>query len=216
MSEGIAYASIVSTDPLVVAADVGKAAKDGSGISDFFSIDNRTGKLRTRISAPSDQYAASCGSSSEVEDCHQIAVGNDRLYLPTEKHDGSGGALSQTNEIVALDLTTGKQIGQRADAGEDYTIMPLRMDGTNLLAYKRPPYDKGGQIVSIDGGSFKETKLLENPATESVRDAEAGMSSDYTEIRYAQGHLYMSAVFASDLGASDDDKEYLVLAFGAS
>ncbi|MFI5676847.1 outer membrane protein assembly factor BamB family protein [Streptomyces cellulosae] len=215
MSEGIAYASVVSTDPLVVAADVGEAAKDGSGISDFFSIDNKTGKLRTRISAPSDQYAASCDGITRVEDCHQIVVGNDRLYLPTEEHDGSGGALSQTNEIVALDLTTGKQIGQRADAGEDYTIMPLRMDGTNLLAYKRPPYDKGGQIVSIDGGSFKETKLLENPATESVRDAETSMSPAYSEFRYGQGRLYMSAVFASDLGSSKD-KEYLALAFGAS
>ncbi|MFI6935642.1 PQQ-binding-like beta-propeller repeat protein [Streptomyces sp. NPDC050287] len=215
MSEGIAYASVVSTDPLVVAADVGEAAKDGSRISDFFSIDNRTGKLRTRISAPSDQYAASCGDITDVEECHEIAVGNDRLYLPTEEHDGSGGALSQTNEIVAIDLATGKQTGQRADAGEDYTIMPLRMDGTDLLAYKRPPYDKGGQIVSIDGGSFKETKLLENPATESVRDAETRMSPDYSEFRYGQGHLYMSSVLASDLGGSED-KEYLVLAFGAS
>ncbi|CAM5440978.1 hypothetical protein SALBM311S_00882 [Streptomyces alboniger] len=214
MGAGIAYASVVSTDPLVVAADVGEAAKDGSGISDFFSIDNKTGKLRTRISAPSDQYAASCDGITKVEECHQIAVGNDRLYLSTEEHDGSG-EFSDTNEIVAIDLATGKQTGQRADAGDDYTIMPLRMDGTNIIAYKRPPYDKGGQIVSIDGGSFKETKLLENPATESVRDAETSMSPDYSEFLYAQGHLYMSSVFASDLTSSDDE-EYLALGFGAS
>ncbi|MEU0073697.1 PQQ-binding-like beta-propeller repeat protein [Streptomyces sp. NPDC006332] len=214
MGGGIAYASVVSTDPLVVAADIGEAAKDGSGISDFFSIDNKTGKLRTRISAPSDQYAASCDGITKVEECHQIAVGNDRLYLSTEEHDGSG-KFSETNEIVAIDLATGKQTGQRADAGDDYTIMPLRMDGTNIIAYKRPPYDKGGQIVSIDGGSFKETKLLENPATESVRDAETSMSPDYSEFLYSQGHLYMSAVFASDLTGSDDE-EYLALGFGAS
>ncbi|MEV0641094.1 PQQ-binding-like beta-propeller repeat protein [Streptomyces sp. NPDC050619] len=214
MATGIAYASVVSTDPLVVAADVGEAAEDGSGISDFFSIDNKTGKLRTRISAPSDQYAASCDGITKIEECHQIAVGNDRIYLPTEEHDG-GGEYSQTNEIIAIDLTTGKQTGQRADAGDDYTISPLRMDGTNLIAYKRPPYDKGGQIVSIDGGSFKMTKLLENPATESVRDAETSMLPDYAEILYSQGHLFMSAVYASE-PTSSDDKEYLALAFGAS
>ncbi|WP_318656269.1 outer membrane protein assembly factor BamB family protein, partial [Streptomyces resistomycificus] len=213
MATGISYASVVSTDPLVVAADVGEAAKDGSGISDFFSIDNKTGKLRTRISAPSDQYAANCDGITKVEACHQIAVGNDRLYLATEEHDGAG-EFAQTNEIVAIDLATGKQTGQRADAGDDYTIMPLRMDGTNVIAYKRPPYDKGGQIVSIDGGSFKETKLLENPATESVRDVETSMSPDYSEILYSQGHLFMSDVFASSLGGSD--KDYLVIAFGAS
>jgi hypothetical protein len=214
MAAGIAYASVVSTDPLVVAADVGEAAKDGSGISDFFSIDNKTGKLRTRIAAPSDQYAASCDGITKIEECHQIAVGNGRIYLPTEEHDGSG-EFSQTNEIVAIDLASGKQTGQRADAGDDYTLVPLRMDGTNIIAYKRPPYDKGGQIVSIDGGSFKETKLLENPASASVRDAETSMSPDYSEFLYSQGHLYMSAVFASDLTSSDDE-EYLALGFGAS
>ncbi|MDQ1046184.1 PQQ-binding-like beta-propeller repeat protein [Streptomyces sp. V4I2] len=215
MAQGIAYASVVSTDPLVVAADVGESAKDGSGISDFFSIDNKTGKLRTRISAPSDQYAASCDGITKIEECHQLAVGKDRLYVATEEEDGSG-EFSQTNHIVAIDLATGKLAGQRADAGDDYTIMPLRMDGTNIIAYKRPPYDKGGQIVSIDGSTFKETKLLENPATESVRDVETSMSPDYSEILYSQGHLFMSDIFASDLGSTGDDKEYLVIAFGAS
>ncbi|MXM66678.1 PQQ-binding-like beta-propeller repeat protein [Streptomyces sp. HUCO-GS316] len=214
MATGIKYASVVSTDPLVVAADVGESAKDGSGISDFFSIDNKTGKLRIRIPAPSDQYAARCDGITKIEECHQLAVGNDRLYVATEEHDG-GGDYSQTNEIVAFDLATGKLTGQRADAGDDYTISPLRMDGTNLIAYKRPPYDKGGQIVSIDGGSFKMTKLLENPSTESVRDAESRMTPDYSEILYSQGHLYMSDVFASSL-TSTNDKEYLAIAFGAS
>jgi hypothetical protein len=88
------------------------------------------------------------------------------------------------------------------------------MDGSNILAYKRPPYDKGGQIVSIDGTSFKETKLLENPATEAVRDAESSMLPDYAEILYSTGHLYMSQVYA-DKPSSADQKEYLAIAFGA-
>ncbi|MGP4092334.1 outer membrane protein assembly factor BamB family protein, partial [Streptomyces sp. KR55] len=130
MARGIEYASVVSTDPLVVAADVGDSAGDGSGISDFFSIDNKTGKLLTRISAPGDNYAAECDGITRIEDCSGIAIGNDRLYLPTEEHDGSG-EYSRTNEIVVFDLATGKQTGQRADAGDGYTITPLRMDGGN-------------------------------------------------------------------------------------
>ncbi|MFH8975831.1 PQQ-binding-like beta-propeller repeat protein [Streptomyces sp. NPDC017890] len=216
MAKGIEYASVVSTNPLVVAADVGDSAGDGSGISDFFSIDNKTGKLRTRISAPGDQFAADCDGITQVEHCSGLAVGNDRLYIPTEEHEAGGGeSYSQTNEVVAFDLATGKQTGQRADAGVDYTITPLRMDGGNVIAYKRPPYDKGGQIVSIDGGTFKQTKLLENPATEAVRDVETSMSPEYAEILYAQGHLYMSEVYASE-PLSPDDKEYLVIAFGTS
>ncbi|MEU8977468.1 PQQ-binding-like beta-propeller repeat protein [Streptomyces sp. NPDC048309] len=213
MAPGIEYASVVSTNPLVVAADVGDSAGDGSGISDFFSIDNKTGKLRTKISAPGKTYAARCDGITRIEYCSSLAVGNDKLYIPTEEHDGSGD-YSRTNEIVAFDLATGKQTGQRADAGDGYSLTPLRMDGTNLLAYKRPPYDKGGQIVTIDGTSFKETKLLENPSTEAVRNVETSMLPDYAEILYKDGHLYMSAVYASKLSASDD-KEYLAIAFGA-
>ncbi|MET9866892.1 hypothetical protein ABZZ16_11985, partial [Streptomyces sp. NPDC006386] len=107
------------------------------------------------------------------------------------------------------------QTGQRADAGDGYTISPLRMDGGNLIAYKRPPYDKGGQVVSIDGGSFKETKLLENPASDQVRDVETSMSPEYSEFLYGGGQLYMSKVYASKRSAGRD-KEYLAVGFGTS
>jgi hypothetical protein len=212
MSPGIEYASVVSTDPLVVAADVGDSAGDGSGISDFFSIDNKTGKLRAKISAPGETYAAKCDGITRIEFCKSLAVGNDKLYVPTEEHEGTGD-YSRTNEIVAFDLATGKQTGQRADAGDGYSITPLRMDGTSLIAYKRPPYDKGGQIVSFDGTSFKETKLMENPATQSTRDAESSMLPDYAEILYGDGRLYMSQVYA-DKPTSATDKAYLAIAFG--
>ncbi|MEV8545357.1 PQQ-binding-like beta-propeller repeat protein [Streptomyces sp. NPDC051572] len=216
MAEGIEYASIVSTDPLVVAADVGDSAGDGSGISDFFSIDNKTGALRSHISAPGKQYAARCDGITRVEYCTELAVGNDRLYVPTEEHDGSGDSYSQTNEIVAFDLATGKQTGQRADAGDGYTITPLRMDGSNVIAYKSPPYDKGGQIVSIDGTSFKETKLLENPSTETVRGTETTFLPDYAEILYGEGHLYMSAVYADKPSSSSTGDKDLAIAFGTT
>ncbi|MEV5181446.1 PQQ-binding-like beta-propeller repeat protein [Streptomyces werraensis] len=212
MDEGIEYAAVVSTDPLVVAADVGDSAGDGSGISDFFSIDNKTGKLRARLSAPGDEFAARCDAIYKVENCTGVTVGNDRLYIATEEHDSGGDSYSQTNEVVAFDLATGKQTGQRADAGENYEIFPLRMDGPNVIAYKRPPYDKGGQVVSIDGESFKETVLMENPSTEAVRDVESRMSPDYSEIQFGQGGLYMSSVYASDF--TSREKEYSVIAFG--
>jgi hypothetical protein len=212
MSPGIEYASVVSTDPLVVAADVGDTAGDGSGISDFFSVDNKTGTLRSKISAPGKTYAARCDGITRIEYCSGIAVGNDKLYIPTEEHDGTGD-YSRTNEIVAFDLATGKQTGQRADAGDGFTITPLRMDGTNVLAYKRPPYDKGGQIVTIDGTSFKETVLMENPSTQATRDAETSMLPEYAEILYGDGRLYMSQVYA-DKPTSADDKAYLAIAFG--
>ncbi|MFE3327635.1 PQQ-binding-like beta-propeller repeat protein [Streptomyces sp. NPDC059176] len=212
MPTGVEYASIVSTKPLVVAADVGDTAGDGSGISDFFVIDEKTGKLKVKIAADADRYAARC-ASTEVESCQRAVVGNGRLYLPTEEHDGSQDT-SDTNEIVSFDLNTGKATTDKAEAGDDYTIQPLRMDGGNIIAYKRPPYDKGGQIVSIDGATFKQTVLMENPADEAVRKAETGFSQDYAEIRYAAGRLFISETMLSKpSGIGSNDPEYLVLSY---
>ncbi|MER5854381.1 PQQ-binding-like beta-propeller repeat protein [Streptomyces sp900105245] len=213
MPAGVEYAAVVSTDPLVVAADVGDSAGDGSGISDYFSIDARTGSLLARISAPGKTYSGRCDGITRVEDCHQIVAGNGRLYLPTEEHDGSA-AYKDTNEIVSFDLDTGKQTGQRAEAGDGCTLSPLRMDGGNLIAYKRTPYDQGGQVVSIDGGSFKETKLLQNPATGIAQEAESSMLPDYSEILFGEGRLYMSKVFTETKSSGSGSKQYLVVAFG--
>ncbi|MET7647243.1 PQQ-binding-like beta-propeller repeat protein [Streptomyces sp. NPDC005426] len=215
MPPGVDYASIVSTKPLVVAADVGDTAGDGSGISDFFSIDAASGKLLTRIAADGDKYAASC-RSTKVESCQHLAVGNNRVYVPTEEHEGTGD-YGNTNEIVSFDLTTGKQTGDRADAGDRYSMFPVRMDGGNIIAYKEPPYDKGGQVVSIDGATFKQTVLMDNPGDESVRDAETSFSSDYAEYLYAGGKLFISETMVSKPRTSSlDDKEYLVVSFSTS
>ncbi|PZG78843.1 hypothetical protein C1I97_36350 [Streptomyces sp. NTH33] len=210
MARGIEYAAIVSTAPLVVGAEVG----DSRGISDFFSVDE-TGRMRAHITAPRDQYTFRCDRISAIEDCKSLAVGNDRLYLATERHDGTG-EFTKTNEIIAFDLGTGKQTGQRADAGDGYQLYPLRMDGGNVIAYKTPPYDKGGQVVSIDGSGFKETKLLENPSSQNVRNVERTMSPDYSEILYSQGRLYLADTYARKSSSAVFGKQYLVMVLGTS
>ncbi|TDF47048.1 hypothetical protein E2C00_09565 [Streptomyces sp. WAC05374] len=212
MPAGVEDAGIVSTKPLVVAADVGDTAGDGSGISDFFSIDEKTGKLKVKIAADAERYAAECDSSG-VEVCHRAVVGNNRLYLPTEDHEG-GGEYGDTNEIVSFDLTTGKPTTDKADAGDRYSMFPLRMDGGNIIAYKKAPYDKGGQVVSIDGGTFKQTVLLENPSDKSVRSAEQSFVLDSAEIRYSDGRLFIADdLFDKPSDSSTDHKEYLAIGF---
>ncbi|MEV4427691.1 PQQ-binding-like beta-propeller repeat protein [Streptomyces sp. R-07] len=216
MPAGVKYASVVSTKPLVVAADVGDTAGDGSGISDFFSIDEKTGKLKAKITADADQYAARC-RSTKVEACSQALVGNGRLYVPTEEHEGSTGEYGdETNEIIAFDLATGRTVPEKADAGDKYTFVPLRMDGGNLIVYKAPPYDKGGRIVSVDGGTMKETLLLENPADKTVHNAENSFSLNGAELLYGDGRFFLSETMVSkprESSSSSDIKEYLIVSF---
>ncbi|MFI1657803.1 PQQ-binding-like beta-propeller repeat protein [Streptomyces sp. NPDC020472] len=216
MPSGAKYASVVSTKPLVVAADIGDTAGDGSGISDFFSIDEKTGKLKAKITADADQYAARC-RATEVESCTQALVGNGRLYVPTEEHEGSTGEYGdETNEIIAFDLATGRTVPEKADAGDKFTFVPLRMDGGNLIAYKAPPYNQGGRIVSVDGGTMKETLLLENPADKSIHNAESSFSLNGAELLYRDGRFFISETLISkprESTSANDIKEYLVASF---
>ncbi|MCX5147325.1 PQQ-binding-like beta-propeller repeat protein [Streptomyces sp. NBC_00320] len=213
LSPGIEWASIVSTKPLIVAADVGKAAKNASGVSDLFVVDPK-GELKARISLASGNFGGKC-NGTDVEKCYGFVVGNGKLYLPSIEHQGkeSGG---DTNELLSFDLETGKETTDRADAGEKYTLFPLRMDGSNVIAYKEPPYDKGGQIVSIDGTTMKETVLMENPAEKASRTAETGYSPDYSEYRYHNGKLFISRTMARKPYSDKGDPEYLFVSFSAS
>ncbi|MEU8838770.1 PQQ-binding-like beta-propeller repeat protein [Streptomyces roseus] len=213
LSPGIQWASIVSTKPLIVGADVGKTAKNASGVSDLFVVDPK-GELKARISLASGTFGGKCGGT-EVEKCAGFVVGNGKIYLPSIEHQGSA-EVGRTNELLSFDLETGKQTTDRADAGERYTLFPLRMDGPNIIAYKEPPYDKGGQVVSIDGTTMKETVLMENPAEKASRTAETGFSPDYSEYRYHNGKLFISRTTARKPYSDKGDPEYLFVSFTAS
>ncbi|WP_405762027.1 PQQ-binding-like beta-propeller repeat protein [Streptomyces sp. NBC_00045] len=213
LSPGIEWASIVSTKPLIVAADVGKTAKNATGVSDLFVVDPK-GELKARISLASGNFGGKCGGT-EVEKCSGFVVGNGKVYLPSIEHQGKEAA-GRTNELLSFDLETGKQTTDRADAGERYTMFPLRMDGANIIAYKVPPYDKGGQVVSIDGTTMKETVLMENPAEKTSRSAETAFSPDYSEYRYHNGKLFISRTTARKPYSDKGDPEYLFVSFSAS
>ncbi|MCX5206238.1 PQQ-like beta-propeller repeat protein [Streptomyces sp. NBC_00237] len=213
MPRGFDYPSIVSTRPLVVAAKLSSASGGGSGISDFFSIDEKTGKLRTIIPAPADRYAADC-PFDEVDGCHGAVVGNGRIYLPTKEHQVGTAQFPRTNEIVSLDLTTGKPTSDKADAGERHEMYPLRMDGGNVIAYRAPLAGEGSrQIVSIDGAVFQPVPLLESRVWGSAHGKECAFSSG-AEILYAHGRLFMSGrMIGKPRKSSTDEKKCLAMAY---
>lgn len=206
---GVDGAQIVSTKPLIVAVDINHTSKNAIGVSDLFVLDDG-GQLKTRIPLTSGNYNPECGT--DVEDCVHMVVGNGKLYLPTEEHKGSA-EVGRTNEIVSFDLETGKLTTDRADAGERYTIYPLRMDGSNLIAHKIPPYDGGGQVVSIDGKSMKETLLMQNPATKESQRAETQYVPDSAEYRYGNGKLFIARTAVMSRSSAATDPYYSFVSF---
>lgn len=210
VTPGVDNAKIISTRPVVFGQDTQEIT--ASGVTDAFSLDDQ-GKLRAKISLPDGKYDHDC-EVNVVYACTSLAVGNDKLYVPTRQHDGGGDGYSQTNEIIAFSLATGKTTGDRADAGENGEMFPIRMDGGNILAYKDAGYDKGAQVVSLNGKTMKETKLLETPAAESVGSAISGMVPKSNELLYADGRLYLGKELISK-PYSKDEKEYTALGFVA-
>ncbi|MEU9377934.1 PQQ-binding-like beta-propeller repeat protein [Streptomyces sp. NPDC048255] len=214
LSPGIEWAGIISTKPLVIAADVGKTAKNATGVSDLFVVDD-AGQLKSRISLASGNFNPEC-PATEVEQCSNMVVGNGKVYVPSYEHQGQDSSGARTNELLSFDLETGKQTNDRADAGERYQIMPLRMDGSNVIAYKIPPYDKGGQIVSIDGKTMKETLLMENPGDKTSQRAETRTTPTAAEYRYHNGKLFIARWYARKPYSGGGDPEYLFVSFTAS
>ncbi|MFE2857488.1 PQQ-binding-like beta-propeller repeat protein [Streptomyces lavendulae] len=213
LSPGIEWAGIISTKPLIVAANVGNTAKNATNVSDLFVVDD-AGQLKSHIALSGGNYAPKC-PATEVEQCSNMVVGNGKVYMPSYEHQGSA-SVGRTNEIVSFDLETGKATADRADAGERYTMYPLRMDGPNIIAYKVPPYDGGGRVVSIDGKTMKETLLMQNPAEKTSQRIETSFSLDYSEYRYHNGHLFISRTMARKPYSDKGDPEYLFASFIAN
>lgn len=213
LSPGIEWAGIISTKPLIVAANVGNTAKNATNVSDLFVVDDAY-QLKARIALAAGNYAPKC-PATEVEQCSNMVVGNGKVYLPSYEHQGTA-SVGRTNEIVSFDLETGKPTADRADAGERYTMYPLRMDGSNIIAYKVPPYDGGGQVVSIDGKTMKETLLMQNPADKTSQRTETSFSLDYSEYRYHNGHLFISRTMVRKPYSDKADPEYLFASFVAN
>ncbi|MFE6398822.1 outer membrane protein assembly factor BamB family protein [Streptomyces alboflavus] len=208
LTAGVDNAKIISTNPIVFGQDTEEIT--ASGATDVFSLSN-AGKLRARIKLEDGKYSHDC-EVNKWASCKAIVVGNDKLYVPTRQHDAGGSDYGFTNEIIAFSLATGKTTGDRADAGDDGEMFPIRMDGGNLLAYKGGGYKKGAKVVSLDGKSMKETTLLETPATESVSRAISGMVPKSNELLYTGGNLFFGKKLISK-PYSKDDKEYIALGF---
>jgi hypothetical protein len=161
------------------------------------------GAVRSQLKS-SDTFRPECGFAildRDLTGCFGTAADASTLYLPTDAKTGA-------NEIVAFDLSTGKEKWRvKSPAAE--SMLPLKMDGTRLIAYVEPSYDAGGRIVSIPttGSDHKPTKLLQNPqGTASVENGFFSKAVDYVD-----GRFYLST---TRLTGNDQSKEKLMLAYG--
>ncbi|MBW8702866.1 Outer membrane protein assembly factor BamB [Streptomyces sp. MBT84] len=151
-----------------------------------------------------DSFAPECGFavlSRDLQGCTGAVADATTLYLPTESKSGP-------NEVVAFSLDTGKE-KWRVKSPADETMLPLKTDGTRLIAYVEPSYSAGGQVVSIptSGGSHGVSRLLQNPS--GAAQVESGFYAKAVD--YVDGRFYIST---TRLSGTNQSKEKLMLAYG--
>jgi outer membrane protein assembly factor BamB len=195
--KGWTVARTYSIDPLVVYST--NKDKKAWNITTLTA----TGEMRSQVGVD-ENFAPSCGWAILARDltgCSGVAADADTLYLPTEATTGA-------NEVVAVDLATGKE-KWRVKSPADDSMMPVRAEGGKLIAYVEPSYDAGGRIVSIttSGSDHTPAELLRNP--ESTAQIENGFFSK--DLAWVDGRFYLST---TRLTGNDDAKEKLMLAFG--
>ncbi|MFF7974096.1 PQQ-binding-like beta-propeller repeat protein [Streptomyces sp. NPDC007905] len=197
VKKGWKVARTYSLDPLVVYLT--NEDKKAWNISTF----TQDGKFRSEVKV-NEKFAPRCGWAileRDLQGCQGVAVDADTLYLPTDTTTGA-------NEIVAISLATGKE-KWRVKSPAQEPMSPLKTEGGKLIAYVRPSYDAGGQVVSIPtgGGSHTTTKLLQNPS------GTAEIESSYFDgaVDWVGGRFFISS---TRLTGNDDSKEKLMMAFG--
>ncbi|MEV0094826.1 PQQ-binding-like beta-propeller repeat protein [Streptomyces sp. NPDC050738] len=154
-----------------------------------------------------DSFQPSCGMSifvGEMQSCTGVATDANTLYLPTTPAQSTSSG--RQNEIVAIDLNTGKA-KWRSPAGDGRTAMPLRTEGANLLAYLEPSYDKAGAITSIGPSGGKATVVLQHPL--STASIENGFFSK--KVEYVDGR---SIIMSSRVDGKDDSTDKIMLVYG--
>lgn len=164
---------------------------------------NSDGSVRSQADVKGT-FAPDCGwaiLNRDLQGCQGVAADADTLYLPTKQTTGA-------NEIVAVDLSTGKE-KWRAKSPSDTSMMPLKVENGRLIAYVEPSYDQGGQIVSLaaGGANHAPVKLLQNPR--GTAEIENGFFS--RDVDWVDGRFYIST---GRLNGNDKSKEKLMLAFG--
>ncbi|MFE9171401.1 PQQ-binding-like beta-propeller repeat protein [Streptomyces kebangsaanensis] len=136
-----------------------------------------------------------------MQSCKAVASDADTLYLPTKAATGP-------NEIVAISLATGKE-KWRVKSPTNTSMMPLRVENGQLIAYAEAWYNAGGQIVSVPtaGSDHTPVKLLQNP--EGTAQIEDGFYS--RDVDWVDGRFYIST---TRLTGRDGTGGKLMLAYG--
>ncbi|MFG3285116.1 PQQ-binding-like beta-propeller repeat protein [Streptomyces sp. NPDC048111] len=162
--KGWSIRRVYSVDPLVVYAT--NKDKKSWNIAAFTA----DGKIRSQVDSKS-QLTANCSGfgivDRELQNCSGTAADANTLYISTEGKDSPNLGEGRSNDVVAIDLGTGKEKWHAA-APKGRMMQPLAVDGGKVVLYIEPGIDDAGAAIATlppTGGAPQIT--LQSPAASS-------------------------------------------------
>lgn len=202
--DGLDQVTVVSTRPLALLV----ATERGGDYSDLLVLSGDA-RVTAKIPFPADRYEPGCEQwRMQRESCAGLVFGGsgepsgsgrtggsdtDTVYVRSALRDPGGTASGngRTNEILALDLATGKQ-KWKSDAGTGRTLTTVHTDGRELIGYRLPDYNRGpGEVVTIDPGSGKQKVRMRLPEDGVQTSASLTGPMPSAPVLFAHGRLYL-------------------------
>ncbi|MGW3244314.1 outer membrane protein assembly factor BamB family protein [Streptomyces sp. NPDC001070] len=193
--------SIISTDPVVVGLSAGSVS-----LSDIVYLDG--GRMKSRISLGAGGADATYRIRCEDNRCTDFAIDGTTIYLPTRTHAGNGDSYTQTNEIAAIDLTTGKP-KWLAKPDQEREVKIIGVSDGKVVAYQKNTYAKPGRLVRVDPASRKVTSYMELP--ESGKDLENEFLDSDSGWWLYKDHFFLTS---DHISASSNLTDKSIAAFG--
>ncbi|MFE3687960.1 PQQ-binding-like beta-propeller repeat protein [Streptomyces sp. NPDC059095] len=203
--KGWSIRRIYSMDPLVVYAT--NKDKKTWNIATFTA----DGKIRSQVDSKS-QLTAKCSGfgivDRQLQDCSGTAADADTLYISTEGKDSGELGVGRTNDVVAIDLGTGKE-KWHASAPKGRTMEPIAVEGGKVVLYVEPGIDEqAAAIATVPTGGGTPQITLQSPS--AAVDTEQNFYSPH--ITWAGGRVFvLNGRVNSPKG---DKKDHALLSFG--
>lgn len=175
---------VLSVNPLVVAA----YHKDKTIWNlTAFAAD---GKLRSQSDAGFG-VSGRCngfGNASGFQECYAAVADADTLYIGAGKAGKTLG-IEDTNQVVAVDLNTGKERWRTAEQPKGRTMWPLAVEEGRVIVYVSPGSDEAGSVVSLAPADGASQPVLRSPA--AAAGAQRVFYAHGVRIAWSGGRLFL-------------------------
>ncbi|WP_328789402.1 outer membrane protein assembly factor BamB family protein [Streptomyces sp. NBC_00273] len=175
---------VLSIDPLVIAAH--HKDKKTWNLTAFAA----DGTVRSQ-STPAFGVSGRCngfGNASGFQECYAVAADADSLYIGAGK-PGTTLDTEVTDQVVAVDLNTGKERWRTAEQPKGRTVWPLAVEEGRVLTYVTPGNGEAGAVVSLAATDGAAQPALQSPA--AARGAQGVFYPHGVRIAWAGGRLFL-------------------------